>query len=319
MKAIVCTRYGPPEVLQLREVKKPIPRSNEILIKIYATTVTSSDCIARSYKPPIWHPMGMLLRIMLGFKKPRNPILGTSLAGIVESVGKNVRRFRKGDQIFASTVKSIFQVRLGAYAQYVCLPENWRIALKPSNITYEEAAAIPYGGSLALYYLKKGNIQNRKKVLVHGASGAVGTYAVQLAKYFGADVTGVCSTANLELVKSLGADKVIDYTKEDFTEYGELYDLIFDAVPFFVANRKSLKLRCKKVLKPGGKYISVDDGIPRPHIKDFILLKELVETGNIRPVIDRVYSLEQIPEAHRYVEKGHKKGNVVITIKHDDE
>ena len=317
MKAIVCTRYGPPDVLELKEVEKPTPKNNEVLIKIYATTVTSSDCIVRGYRLPIWHPMGIMMGLMLGFKKPRNSILGMVLAGIVKSVGKDVKRFKKGDQVFALTVKSPLKIRFGAYAQYTCLPEDWMVVLKPSNVTYEEAAAVPYGGWLALHFLKKGNIQSGQKVLIIGASGAVGTSAIQLAKYFGVKVTGVCSTTNLEMVKSLGADKVIDYTKEDFTKSRELYDFIFDAVPIFMANRKSLKLQGKKALTPNGKYISVDDGTPKPHIEDFILLKELVESGKLKPVIDRTYPLEQIVEAHRYVDKGHKKGNVVITVEHN--
>jgi NADPH:quinone reductase-like Zn-dependent oxidoreductase len=318
MKAILCTKYGPPEVLQLKEVEKPIPKNNELLIKIFATAVTSSDCIVRGFKLPIWHPMGLMMGLVLGFTKPRNPILGMVLAGEVESVGKDVKRFKKGDQVFAATVKSSFKIRFGAYAEYTCLPEDGMVALKPSNITYEEAAAIPYGGWLALHFLKKGNIQSGQKVIIYGASGAVGTSAVQLAKYFGAEVTGVCSTSNLEMVKSLGADNVIDYTKEDFTKRGELYDLILDAVPMVMANRKSLKLRCKNALTPNGKYISVDDGTPTPNIEETLLLKELVESGKLKPVIDRSYPLEQMVEAHRYVDKGHKKGNVVITVEHND-
>ncbi len=306
MKAIICTKYGPPEVLQLKDVEKPTPRKNEVCIKIFATAVTASDCIVRGFKVPIifWIPMALAV----GFPKPRQPILGMVLAGEVESVGKDVKSFKKGDQVFGFD-RFVF----GTYAEYKCTPEEGMLVLKPTNVNYEEAAAIPFGGLLALHFLRKGNIQSGQKILIYGASGAVGTSAIQLANYFGAEVTGVCSTMNLELVKSLGADTVIDYTKEDFMNRGELYDFIFNAV-----GKRKAKLQCKKALTSNGKHITVDDGHPKLHIEELILLKELVEAGKIKPVIDRRYPLEQTAEAHRYVEKGHKKGNVVITVEHNN-
>jgi len=312
MKAIVCTKYGPPEVLQLKEVEKPVPNDNEVLIKIHAASATVSDSLVRSGKVNflLWLPM----RIFVGFKRPRRPILGLELAGEVEQIGNNVKRFKIGDNVFAFTGK-----RFGAYAEYTCLPEDGVympgdciVALKPSNLTFEEAAASPTRGTLALHFLKNGNVQTGQKVLIYGASGGVGTFAVQIAKHFGAKVTGVCSTSNLELVKSLGADEVIDYTKEDPTKISEHYDLIFDAV----GKRKSSKFKsqCKKALTPNGKYISVDDGTPKIGIECLLLLKELIETGKIKPVIGKSYPLDQIVEAHKYVDSGHKKGNLTITI-----
>lgn len=319
MRAIVCPRYGPPEVLQLKEVERPVPKADEVLIRIHATSVTSSDTIIRGLDLPAWHPMGLMVRLMMGFGGPRRSILGLVLAGDVESVGTDVRRFEKGDQVYAATVKSRTKIRLGAYAEYTTLPEDWVIVPKPANLSYEEAAAIPYGGWLALYFLRRGKLQAGQEVLIVGASGSVGTSAVQLARHFGAAVTGVCSSANEVLVKSLGADEVIDYTKEDYSERGSRFDLILDTVPQAAADRKRLRAQAERALAPHGRFVSVDEGTPTPSVEDFILLKELCEKGTLTPVIDRTYPLEQMVEAHRYVETGRKKGNVVIRVMDADE
>lgn len=309
MKAIICTKYGSPDVLQLKEVEKPMPKENEILVKIVATTVHVGDTKIRGFKSGMGIIKDLLvkpmMRVMIGFKGPRRKILGMELSGEIESIGKDVTLFKKGEKIFAST-----EMKFGTYAEYICLPEDGVLALKPTNMTHEEAAPVSNGGITALLFLRKAKIKNGQNILIYGASGSVGTFAVQLAKYFGANVTGVCSTSNIEMVKLLGAEKVIDYTQEDFTKNHKTYDIIFDAVG------KLTSSQCKKSLTKNGIYLNVLglSSATTLKSKDLIFLKDLIEEGELKSVIDRRYPLAQIVEAHRYVDKGHKKGNVVINV-----
>jgi alcohol dehydrogenase len=305
MRAVICTGYGPPEVLRLAEVERPIPRRNQIRIRIFATAVTFSDCLVRGLKVP--RRYRILLRLLAGWTAPRRPIIGMVLAGDVESVGRNVTSFKEGDQVFGMS-----RWVVGTYAEEVCWSATTLLAPRPMNLSYEEAAALPYGGLLAMHCLRKARIQPGQRVLIYGASGAIGTAAVQLARHFGAGVTGVCSTTNLQLVESLGAEVVLDYTREDFTSSGERYDLIFDAV----GKRKSAGAMrdAGSALTTGGRCISIDDDFPMPTQQDLDLLKRLAESGALKPVIDRRYRLEEIVETHRYVDLGHKKGNVIVTV-----
>lgn len=327
MKAIIHSEYGPPDELRLQEIEKPSPKEDEVLIKIHATTVTTTDCNFRNmtFLPRLLQP---LVRLEFGIRTPKYKILGVDLTGEVEAVGKNVKRFKIGDKIYGTS-----EPALGAHAQYICLPEDGVLTNLPGNITYEEAAAITLAGHTALFFLRdQAKIQAGQQVLIIGASGAIGTFAVQLAKYYGTEVTGVCSTSNQELVKSIGADKVIDYTQEDFTKSSETYNVVFDAV------HKYSFMRCKNLLKEDGLYLVTMPGLPfllqliwtsvagKKKIKngsgtatvdDLLFFNQLIEAGKLRSVIDRRYPLEEIVEAFRYVEKGHKKGNVAITVEHD--
>lgn len=330
MKAVVFTEYGSPDVLHLKEVAKPTPQDNEVLIRVHATPVNFGDTLARNFREvsPRRFNMPFLLwlptRLMFGFRKPRVQILGSEFAGQIEAVGKNVTRFKKGDPVFGYRGPT-----MGANAEYLCMAENGLVAIKPANMTYEEAASVPYGALTALNLLKKVTIQSGQKVLVNGASGGIGSYAVQLARYYGAEVTGVCGTPRLEYVKSLGADKVIDYTRADFTESGETYDLIVDILG------KASFARCKRALRQNGRLLyasfkmkqlfqmlwtSITGGrkvicaLSGETQDDLIFIKELVEAGKIKAIIDRCYPLAQTADAHRYIEAGHKQGNVVITV-----
>lgn len=295
MKAVVYEKYGPPDVLQLKDLPKPIPNENEILVKVYSTSVTAGDWRMRKAEP-------FMIRFVAGLFKPTKKILGFELAGVIEEVGKKVQSFRKGDPVFASC-----GFKFGAYAEYKCLPENDSVARKPSNMTFEEAATVPIGGLTALRFLKTAGIKPGDNVIIYGASGSVGTFAIQLAKYFGATVTAVCSTSNNLLVRSLGADKIIDYTNEDFTKIKSQFDVVLDAVG------KTSKSKCKNILKQQGRYVTVSS-FQKKNPNDLLFLKDLIEAGKLKTVIDRRYTLEQVRDAHAYVEKFHKKGNVAIKV-----
>jgi NADPH:quinone reductase-like Zn-dependent oxidoreductase len=324
MKAAVYRKYGPPDVVHLEEVTKPVPKDNEVLIKVFATTVNRTDCGFRKPEYPI------IIRMTNGFSSPKNKILGSELAGEVESIGKNVKSFKPGDQVFGLRCNYF-----GAHAEYICLPETGSFTTKPANMSYEEAAGVCDGAFLALNYIRKIDFKRMPKILINGASGSIGSACVQLAKYCGGEITAVCNTKNLELVKSLGASEVIDYEREDFTKDGRLYDVVLDAVG------KSSFFKCKKLLKPGGIYYSTDLGflaqniflslltpifrgkkvmfpLPKDTKEDVVFLRELIEAGKYKAVIDRKYSLEQIADAYRYVETGQKTGNVIITIGRDN-
>ena len=329
MKAVLWTKYGPPDVLQLREVEKPTPKDNDVLTRVRATTVSAGDCQIRGLNVPILFQIP--IRLFIGLARPKRiTILGQELAGEIEAVGKDVTRFRQGDQVFAWTA-----FRLGAYAEYVCLSEIGVLAKKPSNMTFEEAATLPIGGLEAVYFMRRGNIQSGQKVLINGASGSIGTFAIQIAKHFGAEVTGVGSTGKLDFIRSLGADHVIDYSREDFTRNGQTYDVIFDVIG------KSPFSRSMRALTPNGRYLISNPRLSQTVLRrwasrrsskqviswadrsaseirdDLDFLKELIEAGKIKAIIDRCYPLEQMAEAHHYVERGHKKGNIVITVAHD--
>jgi NADPH:quinone reductase-like Zn-dependent oxidoreductase len=307
MKAAICTKFGSPDFIQIQDVEKPTPKENEVLVRIYATTVTAGDVFVRKLSLPAYLIAAPIARLLFGLKNLRKRTLGHEFAGEVESVGKGVKLYNRGDQVFGTTTN----LPAGAHAQYICVQEDRVLAKKPSNMSFEEAAAVPVGGLTALHILRKANIQRGQKVLIYGASGSVGTFAVQLAKCFGAEVTGVCSTSNMKMVKALGADTVIDYTKEDFTQNGKIYDVIFDAVG------KASASNSKKALKAPGIYLSVKS-TTKENTNELILLKQFIEAGNLTSVIDRSYPMERIAEAHSYVDKGHKKGNVVITINHNN-
>ncbi len=305
MRAAVCTAYGPPEVLQIRTVPDPRPRDKEVCIRLVATSVTASDCIVRGLK--LRGVYRLFMRAAFGIRAPRKGIIGMIAAGEIESVGREVTSFKPGDQVFGMD-----GFRAGTYAEKVCWPATAALAALPANLTYEESAALPYGGLIASFLVRRLKVRKGQRLLVYGASGAIGTSAVQLARHLGAEVTGVCSTTNLELVRSLGATTVIDYTKDDFTQSGRRYDVIFDAV----GKRKSAKamLNAAAALASGGVSMSVDDAFPRTKTSDLLVLKELAQSGAFRPVIDRRYTLDEIVEAHRYVDLGHKKGNVIVAI-----
>ena len=310
MNAVICTKYGAPEVLELQEVKTPEPKDDEVRIRIHFTSVTASDSLIRGLEFPFLPRM--VLQMIFGFGKPRNPIMGMVCAGVVDKVGKNVTKFKVGDEVVAYGSKSPTKRRFGSYAEFICLPEDWFLTKKPSSISFKEAAAIPYGGLIADFYTEKAGIQPGQKVLIYGASGSIGTAALQLAKHIGVEVTAVCSARNFGLVEYLGADKMIDYTSPDAVSQLEEYDVVLDAVG--ETKTSDVKEVSKHALRDGGRYVSVDNGTPNPKITSFMKIIEMAGKGELKPVIDRTFSLTDIVEAHHYVDRGHKKGNVMIEV-----
>jgi NADPH:quinone reductase-like Zn-dependent oxidoreductase len=302
MKAVVYENYGGPEVLRLTEIEKPIPKDGEVSVKIHATTVTVGDTRMRAFNVPRRH--WIFARFYLGLFKPKRQVLGMEIAGEIEEVGKYVKRFKTGDRVYASTMYNGF----GGYAAYKCLPENGAIAQMPAGVSYSEAAAIPIGGSAALRFLRKGKISAGQKVLIYGATGSVGTFAIQIAHYFGAEVTAVCSTSGIELAESLGASHVIDYTRKDFTSGGKVYDLIFDAVG------KINRSKSKRALKQGGVFVSVTGNPGKTTTNDLLFLNQIIQEGKLKSVIEKEFSFDQIVDAHRFVESGRKKGNIAVRV-----
>ncbi|MCP4296728.1 MAG: NAD(P)-dependent alcohol dehydrogenase [Proteobacteria bacterium] len=310
MKAVLCPKYGPAELLTLAEITKPTPKKDEVLIRIKATSVTASDVLLRGLK--VNGVFRWFVQLIFGFGKPRNPVLGMVCSGIIERVGSKVTKFSEGDPVFAYGGVSPLKNRFGTYAEYICLPEDWNLTFKPKNLSFQESASLPYGGLLSMHCIQKADLKSGQSILIYGASGSIGSMAIQLAKLKAVKVTAVCSEGNFELVRNLGADQVIDYRNQNAIDKLEKYDWVFDAVG--ESKNSDFKTFCRNALLPQGKYISIDDEIPSTRKENFLLLKELAEQGKIKPVIDSCFPMEEMIQAHRHVEKGHKRGNVIINV-----